>query len=246
MRTPSLRMTTPHAMSATEAEAHLLGWVNDARRSRGLVPLRRMYDLAVIAGWRASRMAETNTLSHSIAGSLSGQLADRGVTWYRYGETIGYSGAPWTYDAARGLFEQWRGSSSHWSLLMSDRFNYVGVGMAYRSAIRRTFGSIVLTESLDRTGGRAWFSGAARSGDDIRWSFVGADNRLQTHTAGFRDLDVQYRAGSGEWRTIRNDTTATTITLYDRSRGTHSLRIRATDRRGNVGTWTTPSTISVP
>lgn len=234
------------AMSATQAEAHLLGWVNDARRARGLVPLRRMYDLAVIAGRRSVRMAETGTLSHTVAGSLSGQLADRHVTWYRHGETIGYSGASWTYDAARSLFEQWRGSASHWTLLMSDRFNYAGVGIAYRSSDRRTFGTIVLTESPDRTGGRAWFTGASRSGDDVRWTFAGADNRLQTHTAGFRDLDVQYRVGSGSWRTIRNDTTVTSIALSDRSRGTHSLRIRTTDRRGNVGAWTTPSTILVP
>ena len=40
---------------------------------------------------------------------------------------------------------------------------------------------------------------------------------------------------------------ATSLTLDDRAHGRrYSLRIRATDRRGNVGAWTTPSTISVP
>lgn len=234
------------ALTATQAEAELLGWVNDARAARGLVPLRRMYDLAVIAGRRATRMAESNTLSHSVGGNLASQLSARDVTWYRYGEAIGYTGAAWTYDAARALFDQWRRSSSHWALLMSDRFNYVGVGLAYRSSNRRTFGSVVLSESPDRSRPKAWIAQVARSGDDVRWAWGGRDVRLQTHTAGLRDFDVQYRVGSGDWRTIRNDTTATSITLKDRSRGTHSVRVRATDRRGNVGAWTTASAIWVP
>ena len=284
MRTPSPRMTMPHAvsasrlrpvrpprpalllalavallaptvaspppvqaaMSATEAEAHLLGWVNDARRSRGLAPLVRYYDLALIAGRRASNMAASDILSHSAGGNLGVQLANEDVTWYRYGETIGYTGSTWSYEAARSLFEQWRRSSSHWTLLMSDRFNYAGVGLAYRSSNRRTFGSVVLSESPDHTRANAWLVQASRSGDTVRWVWSGRDPWLQTHTAGLRDFDVQYRIGSGDWRTLRNDTVTTTINLYDRSRGTHSLRIRATDRRGNVGAWTTPSTISVP
>jgi uncharacterized protein YkwD len=234
------------AITATEAEAAILGWVNDARGGRGLAPLRRMYELAVIAGRRATRMAESNTLSHSAGGDLGAQLGDQDVTWYRYGETIGYSGAAWTYDAARALFDQWRRSSSHWSLLMSDRFNYVGVGLAYRSSNRRTFGSIVLTESPDRTAPWAWIVQGSRTGDTVRWVWDGRDPWLQRHTAGLRDFDIQYRVGSGDWRTLRNDTITTTINLYDRARGTHSLRVRATDRRGNVGAWTTPSTITVP
>lgn len=234
------------AMTATQAEASLLGWVNDARAARGLAPLRRLYELALIAGRRATRMADSNTLSHGAGGDLGLQLANQDVPWYRYGETIGYTGAAWTYDAARSLFDQWRRSSAHWSLLMSDRFNYVGVGLAYRSSDWRTFGSVVLTESPDMTDPSAWIVQASRSGDTIRWVWSGRDPWLQTHTAGLRDFDVQYRVGSGDWRTLRNDTSSTTINLYDRSRGTHSLRVRATDRRGNVGAWTTPSTISVP
>jgi uncharacterized protein YkwD len=234
------------AMTATQAEAEILRWVNDARRSRGLAPLVRSYDLAVIAGRRATRMAERNTLSHSAGGDLQAQLADRDVEWYRYGETIAYSGATWTAEAARGLFDQWRGSSSHWTLLMSDRFNYVGVGIAYRSSNRRTFGSVVLSESPDHTRPQAWVVSSSRQGDIVRWVWSGRDPWLQRHTAGLRDFDVQYLAPGGAWRTLRNDTTTTTINLYDRSRGDHSLRVRATDRRGNVGAWTTASTISVP
>jgi hypothetical protein len=85
---------------------------------------------------------------------------------------------------------------------------------------------------------------AGRSGD-VRWTW--ADVRLQTHTAGMRDVDVQYRVGGGSWVTIRNDTGATSLTMADRNHGrSYSLRVRATDRRGNVGSWTSPSTIYVP
>lgn len=235
------------AVTATQAESMILDWVNDARQDRGLVRLARSWELAVIGGRRASRMVDTNTLSHVVSGSLSGQLANEGVAWYRYGESIGYTTAGWTADAAWSLFRMWRGSAPHWTLLMSDRFNYVGAGLAHRSSNNRTFGSIVLSESPDRSGARSWMTSVRRSGDDLRWTWSGRDGRLQTHTAGFRDFDVQYRAGVESWRTIRYDTTVTSVTLPDRGHGrTYSLRVRATDRRGNVGAWTSPSKIWVP
>ncbi|HET8786048.1 MAG TPA: CAP domain-containing protein, partial [Candidatus Limnocylindrales bacterium] len=126
------------AMSAYQAESMLLGWINRDRVDRGLVPLVRWYDLAVIAGRRADRMAATNTLSHSVAGTLSSQLRNRDVDWYRYGEAIGYTTARWTEDAARSLYGMWKRSAPHWRLLMSADFNYVGVGLDYRSSNRRT------------------------------------------------------------------------------------------------------------
>lgn len=235
------------AVSATEAEAMLLGWVNTERKARSLVPLVRWHPLAVVAGRRATRMAQLNTASHGAGGDLAAQLRGQGVTWYRMGENVGYSTASWTVDAARHLFQMWKASPGHWSLLMSDRFNYVGVGLAYRSSNKRTFGSVVFTESVDHSGARAKITSVTRSGNDVRWTWTGSDRPLQTHTAGLRDFDVQYRVNSGDWRTIRNDTTATSITLKDRVRGRYySIRVRATDKRGNVGAWTSASRIWVP
>src|SRR5262249_7745553 len=90
-------------------------------------------------------------------------------------------------------------------------------------------------------------TGASRSGDDVHWTWNGYDPRLQTHTAGFRDYDVQYRVGTGTWSLIRDNTLSTSITLANRPGGrSYSIRVRATDRRGTVAAWTTGSRIGVP
>jgi uncharacterized protein YkwD len=235
------------ASTETDGESALVSWINEARTARGLVPLRRDTSLFAIAGLRAGRMASANTLSHTVAGSLTDQLASYSVQWYRYGETIGYSTAGWSIDAARWIFRAWMGSSLHRALLMSDRFNYLGVGLAYRSAGGRTFASVVMTESLDHTRPVARVTAASRSGDDIHWSWSGYDARLQTHWAGLRDYDLLYRVGYGSWILLHNDTTATGITLLNRTHGqSYAIRVRATDRRGNVGAWSPESRISVP
>ena len=38
-----------------------------------------------------------------------------------------------------------------------------------------------------------------RSGTTVTWTWSGADTALQTHTAGLKNFDVQYRVGSGTW-----------------------------------------------
>jgi uncharacterized protein YkwD len=235
------------ATSASSAEAMIIGWVNTDRSAAGLVPLRGDGNLAYIAGVRASRMASANTMSHTVGGALTNQLGARSVQWYGYGETIGWSSASWTVEAARSIYRGWMNSAPHRALLMSSRFNYIGLGLAYRSSNARTFGSAVMTESLDRTGAVARITGTRRSGDDISWTWNGYDPKLQTHLAGLRDYDVQYRIGSGSWRMVRDNTSATTLTLRDRAHGrSYAIRVRATDRRGNVGKWTTASRIWVP
>ena len=235
------------ATSASTAEAMIIGWVNTDRAAAGLAPLRGDSDLAYIAGVRASRMASSNTMSHTVGGNLGSQLAYRSVQWYRYGETIAWSSADWTVDAARALYRAWMNSAPHRALLMSQQFNYIGVGLAYRSSNHRTFGSAVMTESLDHTGAVARIKTRGRSGDDVAWSWNGYDPRLQTHMAGLRDFDVQYRIGYGTWRTIRDNTRSTSLFLPDRVRGqSYAIRVRATDRRGNVGKWTAESRVAVP
>jgi len=235
------------ATTVSQAEALAVSWINRDRMDHGLAPLRSDGDLAAIAGIRASRMASANVMSHTIGGNLASQLDWYNVAWYRYAETIGWSTASFPTNSAQAIYQAWMGSSEHRALLLSDQLNYIGMGLAYRSSNHRTFASAVLTESPDHTRPVARVTGASRSGDDVRWSWSGYDPRLQTHTAGFRDYDVEYRVGSGTWSLIRDNTTSTSILLGNRPGGRYySIRVRGTDRRGNVGAWSSESRIWVP
>ena len=239
--------TASATTSGSTAESAIISWINSARSARGLVPLRYDNDLAAISGLRSKRMASANVLSHSIGGNLTSQLRSYGVQWYRYGEDIGWSTATWPTNSARAIFNAWMRSAPHRAIILSNRFNYIGVGLAYRSSNRRTYGSAVFAETTDHTRAIARTTAVSRSGDDVRWTWTGYDPRLQTHTAGLRDFDVQYRVNYGSWILLRDNTNSYSITLADRPHGrTYGLRVRATDQRGNVGAWSSERRVWVP
>jgi len=234
------------ATSVSTAESSVIGWINAARSSRGLVPLRYDSKLMSISGLRASRMASANTMSHTVSGNLSSHLSSYGVQWYSYGEDIGWSTASWPASSARSIFLAWMNSAPHRAILLSSSYNYIGVGLASRDSGRKTFASAVFAETTDHTRPVARVTLHTRSGDDVRWSWAGYDPRLQTHTAGLAHYDVAYRVGLGTWYTLRNNTTQTSLTLANRPAGSYSIKVRANDRRGNVGAWSSESRIWVP
>jgi uncharacterized protein YkwD len=237
---------TTATTSATDPALGMMASINSARVARGLVPLRSDPRLWAIADERAGRLAASGILSHEAAGSLAQDLTTHGVSWYGYGEDIGYaSGSPAV--VAPTILAMWTASSAHWPLLMSERSNYVGIGLAYRPDSGVTFASVVLSESPDRTGACAAIAGAIVSGDDIRWSWRGWDTPLQTHMAGLRDFTLQLRRDLGAWLTIGSGLTATALTLADRTRGHwYGLRVRARDRVGNVGAWSREFRVWLP
>jgi len=233
------------AATATDAERQILASVNSARADRGLVSLRSDFRLWVLADERAATMANQELLSHSVAGSLPATLTGRGVQWYAHGEVIAYTSASASKSAAE-LFRLWATSPPHWALLTNPRFNYLGIGLAY-SGTGMTYGSIVLTESNDRTGARATMVKASVSGDDLRWTWRGSDPLLQTRTAGLRDFTVQQRTDQGAWVTVASNTTKTARSAFNRTGGHwYGLRVRARDRAGNVGQWSAELRIWVP
>jgi uncharacterized protein YkwD len=228
--------------------AEMVGRINLQRTSRGLVAYRRDHALTALAMNRAANMAAAGVLSHQAAGGSVGRALDaRNIQWFRYGEIIGMSSYTWGTDALRHIVRMWMGSANHRPLILSTQYNYVGAGVAYRAADRTTWVSLVFTESVDHTPPAAWNGDYGRSGTTIWYTWGGRDRRLQTHTAGLRSFDVQYRVDDGSWRVIRDDTTSTSLKLYNRNRGHwFSVRIRAADRRGNLSTWTTPMRVWVP
>jgi hypothetical protein len=233
------------AVTGAQLEAQLVGWVNRDRTARGLRPLRTDLRLADLAGDRARILAQRGVLSHTVPGNIASQLNGRRIQWYRYGEVIAYASG-WGSSTASAIFNLWKRSSGHWSLLMSNRLNYLGAGLAYRSS-GRTFASIVLTESLDHTWPRAAMEGVSRSGTSLNWSWSGYDPLLQTHTAGLRNFDVQYRVDSGAWRALYNGTRGTGLTLANRVRGhSYAIRVRSRDNRGLIGRWTPELRAGIP
>ena len=137
-------------------------------------------------------------------------------------------------------------SSAHRAIILSGRYTYIGVGLASRDSGRKTFASAVFAETTDHTRSVSRVTFRSRSGDDVRWSWAGYDPRLQTHTAGLAYYDVAYRVGYGGWSTLRNNTTQTSVTLANRPSGSYAIKVRAMDRRGNVGAWSSESRIWVP
>jgi uncharacterized protein YkwD len=232
--------------SASDPAVELMASINSARAARGLVPLRSDSRLWAIAGDRAGRLAASGVLSHEAAGSITENLAARAVRWYGYGEAIGYaSGSPAV--AGPVVFGMWAASSAHWPLLMSARYNYLGIGLVYSAGAGLTYASVVLAESPDGTGARAAVAGAVVSGNDIRWAWRGWDIPLQTHTSGLRDFTLQLRQDLGAWATINSGLGGTTQSTLDRARGHwYGLRVRARDRAGNAGPWSPELRVWLP
>lgn len=233
------------ASTADTMEATIVSLVNAERTKRGLVPLRIHSQLVDLAGDRAAYMASINTLQH--ISCLTCTFAARGIQAYGESEVIAWTSYPWGSEAAKSIFTSWKNSPTHWALLMSSTSNYIGVGVAYRSSNGRTYSSAVMSESKDRTKPWAKMTGGSVSGTTVSWSWTGADTQLQTHTAGLKNFDVQYRVDSGTWSTIRSGTTARSLSVGSRAHGHwYGLRVRARDNLGYVSNYSSELRVWVP
>lgn len=234
-------------VTATDIARMIQTSMNDDRVANGLVPYRGWGALVSLATERAQRMADKNVLSHDVAGGNVGDaLTANGIPWMGFGETIGVTGWPWGRQAADSIYHAWVTSGAHRSIMFSSSYNYIGIGVV-RSKDGSTWVSAVFTESPDHTAPQAANSSISRSGTSISFSWSGRDPQLQTHTAGLRSFDVAMSVDGGAWRTIRNDTTATSLVLANRVPGhTYAFRVQAADRRGTLSRWTLPAQISIP
>jgi hypothetical protein len=140
----------------------------------------------------------------------------------------------------------WKGSPYHHAIMFSNRYNYIGVGIA-RASNGSTYSSILFTESADHTRPSAHNSSLSYSGSTVRFAWSGSDPRLQTHTAGLRSFDVEYRVDGGPWHLLRNNTTSRSLSLSGRAhRHYYSFRVQSADRRGNLSAWTAEKRIWLP
>jgi uncharacterized protein YkwD len=242
---------TPAAATATSTAgtmaADILSWLNRDRVAAGLRPLVAWTALTNLANQRSANMAASHTLSHAAAGGDPGAaLTGAGIGWYSWGEIIGMSSYPWGSQSAANLYAMWKGSSYHHAIMFSATSNYIGIGIA-RAADGSTWSSVLFTESADHTRPYVRNGALGYSGTTVRFAWWGCDQLLQTHTAGLRSFDVQYRVDGGAWHLLRNDTTATSLSLYGRAhRHYYSFRVQAADRRGNLSAWTAEKRIWLP
>jgi uncharacterized protein YkwD len=235
-------------LSAASAEASLLAWTNRDRAALGLVPLRSDPALVAIAGTRADNLAASSTFSHAAAGGdAAPALAAARVLCFAWGENIAEWPGGVSSATLAGIYRAWRGSATHWVMLMSPRMNYVGFGLAVRRSDGAAVASTVFTESRDHTAPGARVDSARRDGTAITFAWHGYDPLLQSHWAGLRDYDAWYRVDGGAWRLVRDNTTATSLRLVSRAPGhRYWLKVQARDRAGNVGRTSTPVSIWVP
>jgi uncharacterized protein YkwD len=127
------------ASTATYMENLIVGWINNARSARGVAPLRVGPLLTDLAGDRAASSARNRSLNHPSC--LGCVFHSYGISWSACGEVLAWTSYPWGYQAAKSLFNGWKGSPSHWNILMSPNFKRIGIGVAYRSADHTTWGA---------------------------------------------------------------------------------------------------------
>jgi hypothetical protein len=233
------------ASTASTMEAQIVGWVNDARVKRGLVPLRQLPALVDLAGDRAATLASTGVLAHPSC--LSCVFNSRGIQWYSIGEVIAWTSYPWGSQAASSIFNSWKNSREPLGHADEQPLQLHRDGHRLPQLRQPDLAAGELSESKDQTRPWARMGSSARSGSTVSWSWAGGDTRLQTHTSGFKNFDVQYRVGSGTWSTIRSGTTATSLSLSGRAGGHYyGLRVRSRDNRGYVSAWTAELRVWVP
>lgn len=128
--------------TADSMEGLLVKWINEARASRGVPALRVGSRLSELADSRAKTLASTNTLAHpSCLGCL---LTSWDISWTTCAEVIAGTTYPYGYEAAKSIFRGWKGSSGHWSILMSRTYTRIGMGVAYRSSNHTSFAAGIL------------------------------------------------------------------------------------------------------
>ena len=125
------------ATTATYMEGLIVTWVNNARAQRGVPALKVGTILTDLAGDRAVTSARNQSLAHPSC--LSCVFRSYGIAFSTCGEVLAWTSYPWGYQAAKAIFNSWKSSSTHWSILMSRSFTKIGVGVAYRSSNHTTW-----------------------------------------------------------------------------------------------------------
>jgi hypothetical protein len=165
-----------------------------------------------------------------------------GITWYGAGEIIAWNNYPMDVSASTAN-HQWLGSPDHLAIVISNNYNYVGVGLAVDPLTGKKMWTAIYMKGPDRTGAQARIGTPSlgtgtRTTRRVTLRWTGSDVRLQVLTAGLRSFVLQRKVDSGVWRTILGTTNRSLILSVAKGHRTQ-FRVAARDRAGNRGAWST-------
>ena len=246
--TPTTALTASDAAvdgpTLSALESDMVAALNADRRELGLVPVVVDARLMAIARARSNDMVAKDYFGHvqPDGRNVFDILTAKRVTWYTAGEIIAWN----NYDLSTTVEvanRQWLNSPSHYAILSSASYNYIGVGLAIDASSGKNMWTAVYLKGPDRTAARAaaasprmgtWRTTKSRA-VTISWS--GYDPRLQVLTSGFRSFTLQRRVDGGSWVTLTSSTTRHAKTFAAWKGHVYEFRVRARDRAGNGGSW---------
>jgi uncharacterized protein YkwD len=238
------------AVAVTAAESAMVAALNADRTALGLVPVRVDARLMAIARARSEDMVANHYFSHvqPDGRNVFDIVTANGIAWYGLGEIIAMNSYGLDASVNRANLD-WLNSPGHKAIIVSTSYNYVGVGVAIDPATGYKYWTAVYLKGPDRTGAKARSrtpsisAGSTSSRRHVRVSWSGADVQLQVLTSGLYTFQLQRRTDGGSWVTVRSSTTRTSLTFDLARHHTYTFRIRARDRAGNWGTWSTVRTV---
>jgi uncharacterized protein YkwD len=236
------------------AEQAVIAGVNKYRAEVGLRRLLLDERIGLVARERSASMAREGYFAHSAPdGTDAGDLMDlAGIKRYAWGEAIGWNTRATLDESVAWMLQWWRNSGPHYGLIVSAKYNYIGVGVVQKGS--RIIYTIVFARAPDRTQPKVRLLGVshatggtegASSAGNVTVSWKGSDVPLAALTAGLDGFRVQHRVGKDPWSPITRWTTERSMSLA-LGPGEHHFRVRSRDKARNMSAWTEPAAIVVP
>jgi uncharacterized protein YkwD len=237
---------TDETLTISSAETAMVAALNADRKEKGLVAVRVDTRLMAIARARSADMVAHNYFSHTQPDgrTVFDIIKASGITWYAAGEIIAKNNYGTYTTSLQAANLGWKGSPGHYAVIISATYNYVGVGLAVDASGYKYWTAVYL-KGPDRTGAKAVArtpsvtAGSTSSRRKVTVSWSGADVRLQVLTSGLYTYWIQRQTDTNWWVTVTSNTTRTSKAFDLPRHHTYHFRIRARDKAGNWGNWST-------